>query len=90
LSFFDAILLKPNSPYLNQTHWPPNHSSALGVFRHSFNANCKFGLKNGMEFVMNKNPVPFLVNAEEGNDDSLFQKPKDDHTHPDHFLDGHS
>jgi len=43
-----------------------------------------------MEFVMNKNPVTFLVNAEEGNDDSLFQKPKDDHTHPDHFLDGHS
>jgi hypothetical protein len=29
-------------------------------------------LKNGMEFVMNKNPVSFLVNAEEGNDDSFF------------------
>jgi hypothetical protein len=38
---------------------------------HSFNNN-KFGLKNGIEFVMNKNPASFLFNAEEGRDDSFF------------------
>jgi hypothetical protein len=27
----------------------------------------KLRLKNGIEFVMNKNPVSFLINAEEGN-----------------------
>jgi hypothetical protein len=32
----------------------------------------KFRLKNGIEFVMNKNPISFLVNAKEGNDDSFF------------------
>jgi len=37
----------------------------MGIF-------ANFRLKNGMEFVMNKNPVSFLVNAEEGNDDSFF------------------
>jgi hypothetical protein len=37
----------------------------LGIF-------ANFRLKNGIEFVMNKNPVLFLVNSEEGNDDSFF------------------
>jgi len=44
----------------------PEEREIIGVFSLSFR------LKNGIEFVMNKNPVSFLVNGEEGKDDSFF------------------
>jgi hypothetical protein len=47
----------------------------------------KFRLKNRVEFVMNKNPVSFLVNPEEESDDSFFQKPMDSNSCFEHLPD---